>query len=123
MIQRGFEAASAAFGKSLLILDRYFLTVPALRTLKKLNGDTELLQIVTKAKKNCIAYEKAAEYAGVGRPRLKGPSVKVVDLFDSESGKFQKADVEMYGKVQTVEYYSRDLLWGKGLYMPMRFVP
>ena len=122
MIRRGYEAASVAFGKSLLILDRYFLTVPALRTLKELNGDTELLQIVTKAKKNCIAYEKAPEYAGVGRPRLKGPSVKVVDLFDSECEKFQTADVEMYGKVQTVEYYSRDLLWGKGLYMPMRFV-
>lgn len=122
MIRHGYEAASVSFGKSILTLDRYFLAVSALRTLKELNGDTDLLQIVSKAKKNCTAYEKAPEYTGVGRPRLKGPSVKVGDLFDSERQKFQKADVELYGKVQTAEYYSRDLLWGKGLYMPLRFV-
>lgn len=122
MIRNGHEAASVSFGGSILTLDRYFLTVPALRTLKELNGDTGLLQIVTKAKKNCTAYEMAPEYAGVGRPRLKGPSVKVNDLFRCERDRFQKADVEIYGKVQTVEYYSRDLLWGKGLYMPLRFV-
>ena len=122
MIRQGHEAASVSFGESVLTLDRHYLSVTALRALMELNGDTNLLQIVTKAKKNCIAYEKAPEYKGIGRPRLKGPSVKVRNLFDTEREKFQKADVKMYGKVQTVEYYSCDLLWGKGLYMPLRFV-
>ena len=122
MIQSGYQAASTTFGESIIVLDRYFLAVSALQTLKNLNGDSTQLQVVTKAKRNCTAYENAPAYTGIGRPRRKGAAVKVANLFDSEHDKFQKADVTIYGKVQTLQYYSCDLLWGKGLYMPLRFV-
>lgn len=58
MIRNGVEAAKT-FGKSVLLLDRYFLSVPALQLLNKLNVDSEeeLVTIVTKAKKNCTAYK------------------------------------------------------------------
>ena len=122
MIRGGFYAASTAFGKSILLLDRYFLTIPALLTLNALNQGVALLQIVTKAKCSCVAYEKAPKYCGRGRPPVKGKPVKIGSLFDSESDKFQKAQTFIYGKLETVEYYSIDLLWGKGLYQPLRFV-
>ena len=46
--------AARTFGDSLLLLDRYFLTVPALEKLKALNGSGDVrMEIVTKAKKSC----------------------------------------------------------------------
>ncbi len=58
MIENGYEAAKI-FGKSLLLLDRYFLSVPALECLKQCNTEGEvIMNIITKAKKSCNAYEK-----------------------------------------------------------------
>lgn len=69
MIGDAYRAAQI-FGDCLLLLDRYFLTVPALRVLGALNrSDSVRLEIVTKAKKNCIVYEKPApRKTGRGRP-------------------------------------------------------
>lgn len=60
MIEAGFEAAKT-IGSSFLLLDRYFLSRPALELFDKLNAgmspaSTNLVEIVTKAKVNCIAY-------------------------------------------------------------------
>ena len=58
MIENGYEAAKT-FGKSLLLLDRYFLSVPALECLKQCNTDSEItMNTITKAKKSCNSYEK-----------------------------------------------------------------
>lgn len=49
-IEDAYQAAST-IGNSLLLLDRYFLTVPALEKLKELNGSNSVrMEIVTKAK-------------------------------------------------------------------------
>ncbi len=58
----------------LLLLDRYFLTVPALEKLAALNRNGEVhMEIVTKARRSCIAFEKPApRKAGRGRPPKKG---------------------------------------------------
>ena len=58
MVEDAYKAA-LAFGDSLLLLDRYFLTVPALERLSSLNGSGAVrMDIVTKAKKSCTAYQK-----------------------------------------------------------------
>ena len=58
MVEDAYQTA-LTFGDSLLLLDRYFLTVPALEKLKSLNSSGEVrMEIVTKAKKSCTAYEK-----------------------------------------------------------------
>ncbi|WP_186005531.1 hypothetical protein [Clostridium sp. DL-VIII] len=50
MIQNGFSIKKTLVEKSILLLDRYFLSVPALIALNKLNEENgSLLQIVTKA--------------------------------------------------------------------------
>lgn len=125
MIANGYEAART-LGKCIFVLDRYFLTVPALRKLAELNASLsgELMAIVTKAKRNCHAYEKPDMQEGPkrGRPRKKGKSVLLNKLFETKKGEFKQATVWMYGKRTEVRYLSRDLLWGQKLYRELRFV-
>ena len=56
MVEDAYRAA-CTFGDSLLLLDRYFLTVPALEKLAALNknGNTRM-EIVTKAKKLSLIH-------------------------------------------------------------------
>ena len=115
--------AASIFTPSILLLDRYFLTVPALLAWieeEKRFGHS-LLTIVTKAKSNAVAYEKPVQKTGRGRPAKKGGSIKLSSLF-GEASLFTQTDVLMYGKTQSVQFLCRDLLWGKGLYHELRFV-
>lgn len=123
MIRNGYEAASS-LGSSYMVLDRYFLTVPALEELDRLNQEKPLLQIITRAKTSCVAYELPPISATPrrGRPRKKGNSVKLNTLFQSRSSEFTKAEAMMYGKKEKVEYLCLDLLWGTKLYKKLRFV-
>ena len=126
IIDSGFKAAKS-FGKSIMLLDRYFLTVPALERLKMRNAeysDSEnLLVLVTKAKSNCVAYRKPVsdQTKKRGRPKKKGESVKLKDFFNN-SALFSDTTAYMYGKEEDVSYYMTDLLWGQGLYQELRFV-
>ena len=38
------------------------------------------------------------------------------------SGEFQKTEIELYGKKESIQYYCIDLLWGQKLYQELRFV-
>ncbi len=68
MVENGFHAAQA-FGDSILLLDRYFLSVPALKKLAELDcGSAVRMELVTKAKKSCCAYEKPAGLPRRGIP-------------------------------------------------------
>lgn len=72
MIDNAYKA-SKIFGKSLLLLDRYFHSVPALVQLEQCNdsGDTTM-HLITKAKKSYKAYEQPEEKKpGRGRPSKK----------------------------------------------------
>lgn len=123
-IVRNEYTAATTFGLSYLVLDRYFLTVPALTELNQLNQTTPLLDIITRAKNSCIAYE-IPEFSQIprrGRPRKRGTAVKLNTLFCEKASEFIRADVLMYGKKETVEYLCMDLLWGAKLYKKLRFV-
>ena len=64
MVINAFKT-SEILGKSILLLDCYFLSVPALSKLKELNeGSDTKMPIVTKAKKNCIAYDYPVKKPG-----------------------------------------------------------
>ncbi len=125
MVEDAFHAVQT-FGDSLLLLDRYLLSVPALETLSRLNKSQDgrcRMEIVTKAKKSCTAY-KDPEPRGKkrGRPPKKGGSVKLMGLFTSCAGDFREARLPLYGKDTDIRYYSIDLLWGRKLYQKLRFV-
>ncbi len=119
MVEDAYKAA-LAFGDSLLLLDRYFLTVPALERLGALNASGAVhMDIVTKAKKSCTAYQKPGpRRPGRGRPPKKGAAVHLKDLFASHAGQFQETEAELYGKKQRIRYYSIDLLTS-GIFQPI----
>ena len=123
MVEDAYHAA-LTFGDSLLLLDRYFLTVPALDKLRVLNRDGDVrMEIITKAKKSCTAYEKPGpRKPGRGRPPKKGAAVHLKELFLSHREKFQEAGIELYGKKESIRYHCVDLLWGQKLYQELRFV-
>ena len=72
MVEDAYYAARI-LGDSLLLLDRYFLTVPALERLQLLNSSGNVrMEIVTKAKKSAVAFEKPGpRKPGRGRPPKK----------------------------------------------------
>lgn len=122
MIENGFDA-SKIFGKSLLLLDRYFLSTTALIKLSELNSDNgKLLDIITKAKSSVVAYTKPAPHKGKGRPRKKGEAIKLKNLFTDKKDDFIETTMMLYGKEEKVKYLCIDLLWGQKLYQELRFV-
>jgi hypothetical protein len=122
MIDQAFTAARS-FGGALLLLDRYFLSIPALRRLFEGNRAGESrMHIVTKAKLNAVAYEQPVRKTGRGRPPKKGKMLKLAALFHTRATEFQPVKVTIYGKEETVSCLCLDLLWGQGLYQELRFV-
>lgn len=123
MIDNGFEAAKV-FGKALFLLDRYFLSVPALQRLSACNQTrVAQMQLVTKAKQSCVAFEHpSVKPPGRGRPAKKGKAIKLKTLFTTHANAFKEATVLLYGKEETVSYFCMDLLWGQRLYQELRFV-
>lgn len=123
MVEDAYLAAKT-FGSSILLLDRYFLSVPALQRLQELVGRESVhMEIVTKAKHNCTAFEKPAfRKSGRGRPPKKGAAVHLKDLFRSRREQFRETEMLLYGKKEKLRYYSIDLLWGQKLYQELRFV-
>ncbi|WP_419888816.1 transposase [Paenibacillus xylanexedens] len=123
MIEHGFEVATG-FGQALLLLDRYFLSVPALERLNACHLASETrMHLVTKAKSNAVAYEHPpAKKPGRGRPPKKGQAIKLKALFTTRAADFQTITLPLYGKEETVQYLCLDLLWGQGLYQELRFV-
>jgi hypothetical protein len=111
----------------LLLLDRYFLTVPALKScLENQKEHGSSVTIITKAKSHYTAYEypepSNPDKPKRGAPRKKGKAVKLQTLFKSEAENFTKAVLTLYDKETVVSYLCKDLLWGQKLYQPLRFV-
>lgn len=122
MLRDGFRAAEY-FGESLFVLDRYFLTAPMLTEWKGRAGARPgLLHVVTRAKKNCTAYEQPGAYKGRGRRPLRGAAVHLKELFETEAAAFQSKELEIYGSRKQVRFLSRTYLWGQGLYQELQFV-
>ena len=129
-VRCAFEAARGLGGRCLLAMDRYFLTVPALRTLAELNAGAEsdglgagLVHIVTKAKGNFVAYLPARPRpAGTrGRPPKKGARVVVSRVLGSLVYEPVDAVVGAAG-TRRLHAATLDLVWGKGLWAPVRVV-
>ena len=114
---------ASIMGKAILLLDRYFLTVTSLQKISQWNADNpnKLIKLVTKAKSNVTAYEKPEKPSHRGRPRKKGKTVHLKELFTKQE-LFNDMQVFMYGKQETVRYYAVNLLWKQGLYQELRFV-
>jgi len=123
MIRLAHRTAKS-FKKAYLLLDRLFLTVPALIKLEELNSICDVtLNIVTKAKRNCVAFKDPPARTGKrGCPAKKGASIKLLKYFREIHDHFQTTDMSLYGKIEHIKYAHIDLLWGQKLYKKLRFV-
>ena len=124
MIRNGCEAAQFFMSNSLIVLDRYFLSVPALLELQEQNKrNARKMDIITRAKKSVVAYQEPVLEPGKrGRKPKKGAKVILAELFQEKEESFSEVGMELYGKTKTISFYYTDLLWGKKLYQKLRFV-
>lgn len=93
-----------------LVLDAYFSVGPVFIVAAAAKAG---LYILTRAKKNIVAYlpAPAKNTRQRGRPRLYGPQLHLMKLFDTWADKFSTGDAPVYSRVETVRYLTLDLFW------------
>lgn len=111
---------------ALLVLDAFVAIAPVFQlaaSLWSLRLKQPFLAIVTRAKKNYVAYEPAQPQAtpSRGRPPKYGKTIKLTDVFETHKEQFVNASCAVYGRVETVSYLVLNLL-GKPIKAPLRFV-
>lgn len=124
LVRQACLIASRLMYEAVLLMDRYFLTVPVLEEwiASEKQFQAPLAHIVTKAKKSAVAWYKPVQKCGRGAPRKVGEKVKVMQFFTDCAHEFKTVTVSLYGKEQELQYFCIDLLWGLGLYQELRFV-
>lgn len=103
-----------------LVLDAFFAVGPVFLAAAASNG---ALHILTRAKKNAVAYRQppAPRPHRKGRRRVYGRKLKLMKLFDTRTEDFLSAEAVVYQKKETFRYLVLDLIWKpvKGL---VRFI-
>ena len=106
--------------KLFLVLDAFFAVGPVFLVAAATNG---ALHILTRAKKNVVAYRQPPPPRPhqKGRRRVYGRKLKLMKLFDARPADFLSAEAVVYQKKETVRYLVLDLIWKpvKGL---VRFI-
>ncbi len=100
---------------SWLVLDAFFATEPVFRLAQSVWSiilKQPYVQIITRAKKNYVAYfpPSASENKTRGRPRKFGDKLVLWEAFDQEF-LFQEAHLSIYGKQEVVRMMAATLLW------------
>ena len=120
------RVARAMKSPTYLVLDAYFSVGPVFQAAAREHCDGEnLVHILTRAKKNVVAYlpTPPGKKRERGRPRKYGKKLKLMKLFDSKAktDTFQIAEAAVYNRPERVRYRTLDLLWKptKGM---LRFV-
>jgi hypothetical protein len=93
-----------------LVLDAFFATGPVFRAAAESEGR---LHILTRAKKNVVAYEQPPRprTRRRGRKRIYGRKLKLMKLFDTRARHFRCAKALVYQQEETVRYLVLDLIW------------
>jgi hypothetical protein len=93
-----------------LVLDAFFATGPVFRAGAESRGR---LHILTRAKKNVVAYEPPPRprTRRRGRKRIYGRKLKLMKLFDTRAHHFCYAKALVYQQEETVRYLVLDLIW------------
>ncbi len=110
------RAARVMGEQAYLVLDAYFAVGPVFQAAAEAcQSDDLLVHVLTRAKKNVVAYLPAPvpKKRKKGRPRKYGKKLKLMKLFDSKvkAYKFQTAEAAVYKRRERVRYLTLDLLW------------
>lgn len=103
-----------------LILDAYFAVGPVFLTASKYAGD---LPILTRAKKNVVAYldPPPPDPSKRGPKNKYGEKLKLMKLFDTCPDKFETTQALIYDKLENVRHLTMDLIW-KPVKSKLRFI-
>lgn len=93
-----------------LVLDAFFSVGPVFLAAAESNGR---LHILTRAKKNVVAYRPPPRRRPHrrGRRRVYGKKLKLINLFDTRSRNFLSSKALVYQQQETVRYLVLDLIW------------
>jgi len=102
--------------KAYLVLDAFFAVGPVFQEASnELQGESNVIHILTRAKKNIVAYLPCTRTRkpSRGRPRKYGKKLRLMQLFDSASrlAQFHSAETSVYEKKETIRYLTLTLLW------------
>jgi len=116
IVEMAKKTAQAMSTQAYLVLDAYFAVGPVfLAAAEPVSGVGNFIHIVTRAKKNVVAYCKppAKKKHKRGRPRQYGKKLKLISLFDSkaECYTFHAAKTTVYGQSENIRYLVLDLIW------------
>ncbi len=118
------ELVSVVGKRCIIVLDAYFAVGPVFLILQQtLDGRGErLIHMVTRAKKNVVAYHDPPPKTGrPGRPREYGSKLRLMDLFETMPGRFEQTTIELYGHCKEVSFLCLDMIW-KPIGEKIRFV-
>jgi len=116
LVQMAFDAATHLGRPVYLVLDAFFANATSFRFTEAASfvaTRAPLLHIVTRMKKNAVAFElpEIPTKRTRGRPRKYGRKVHLSRLFDTAAHQFTSASCLLYGKQETVRYLCLNLLW------------
>lgn len=116
IVQMAQQVACTMGRRAYLVLDAYFAVGPVFEmAAAQLCGDEPFIHILTRAKKNVVAYRPARprKKPKRGRPKKYGKKLKLMKLFDSKAKafEFQTAEAVVYQQREPIRYLVLDLLW------------
>jgi hypothetical protein len=93
-----------------LVLDAYFAVGSTFDAIK---SQMMRIHVITRSKKSITAYVPAEkpDKKKRGRPKLYGPKLKLMELFDSWNSLFSVDRLAVYGKMELVKFLTLDLMW------------
>lgn len=115
IVQMAIDFAFPNDRPSWLALDAFFSVSPVFNraySLWSIKLKQPLIHVVTRAKSNYVAYFPAPPKhpRKVGRPAVYGEKIKLWEVFDHEH-LYREVTMEVYGKQETVQILSAELLW------------
>lgn len=125
LYRNAIECAGKLEHNCRFLADRAFLNKDGLKMIDDYNNTSKYaLHILTKCKNGVTGYTEPEKpiHPKKGRPRKKGKTVKLNDLFKTKNESFTTEEMTIYGEKKSVRYYCIDLLWGQGYYKKLRFV-
>jgi len=116
IVEMAKQTTLAMGTEAYLVLDAYFAVGPVfLAAAQELNGISNFVHVLTRAKKNVVAYCKppARKKHKRGRPREYGKKLKLAKLFDSKAKcyTFQTIEADIYNQSENIRYLVLDLIW------------
>jgi len=124
MVQMARQVVEHMGESAYLVLDAYFAVGPVFNAAaEELNDIRNPVHILTRAKKNAVAYMRAPKKKKGKRGPQKqyGKKLKLMKLFDSRPHHFRNAEVTLYGKREKVRFLVLNLLW-KPVKSEIRFI-